>query len=86
MELYELVAWALFALIFAFLGMVIGATWKQMEGEAREAGLIERRRSPHHPAGVGAAKGAVSGRGLTRGARRARARAREVRRRRRPPT
>lgn len=43
MELYELVAWALFALIFAFLGMVIGATWKQMESEAREAGLITDR-------------------------------------------
>ena len=29
MELYEIVAWGLFALIFAFLGMVLGATWKQ---------------------------------------------------------
>ena len=38
MELYELAAWALFALIFAFLGMVLGATWKQMEDEARDAG------------------------------------------------
>jgi hypothetical protein len=44
MELYEVVAWALFALIFAFLGMVLGATWKQMESEARDAGVVRERR------------------------------------------
>ena len=38
MELYEIAAWAMFALIFAFLGMVLGATWKQMENEAKAAG------------------------------------------------
>jgi hypothetical protein len=62
MELYEIAAWAMFALIFAFLGMVLGATWKQMENEARAAGVLRRRRSPHGPAGVGAASGAASSR------------------------
>lgn len=41
MELAELVAWGLFAVIFAFLGMVLGATWKQMESEARASGLVK---------------------------------------------
>jgi hypothetical protein len=44
MELYEVVAWALFALIFAFLGMVLGATWKQLESEAQDAGIVRKRR------------------------------------------
>jgi hypothetical protein len=43
MELAELIAWILFALIFAFLGMVLGATWKQVQEEAREAGVITGR-------------------------------------------
>ena len=67
MELAELVAWGLFALIFAFLGMVLGATWKQMHDEARAAGVIRRRRSPHRPAGVGVASGAAGSRGLALG-------------------
>ena len=70
MELYEIAAWALFALIFAFLGMVLGATWKQMENEAKAAGVIRRRAG-------------ASGRGRIRGVRRARARAPEERRPRR---
>ena len=41
MELAELIAWILFALIFAFLGMVLGATWKQMEREAHASGLVK---------------------------------------------
>jgi hypothetical protein len=43
-ELADLVAWGLFAVIFAFLGMVLGATWKQMEREAHDAGLVKH---PH---------------------------------------
>jgi hypothetical protein len=43
-ELAELVAWGMFALIFAFLGMVLGATWKQIEREAHDAGLVKH---PH---------------------------------------
>jgi hypothetical protein len=43
MELYEIAAWAMFALIFAFLGMVLGATWKQMQDEAKAAGLLSAR-------------------------------------------
>ncbi len=70
MELYEIAAWAMFALIFAFLGMVLGATWKQMENEAKAAGAIRRRDG-------------ASGRWRIRGVRRVRARAQEVRRRRR---
>jgi hypothetical protein len=66
MEVYEIVAWGLFALIFAFLGMVLGATWKQMENEAKAAGVIRSR------------GGGTSGRGRIRGARRARARASEA--------
>lgn len=46
MELYEVVGWAFFALIFVFVGMVLGATWKQVEAEARDAGLVNGRGSP----------------------------------------
>lgn len=52
MELYELIAWVLFALIFAFLGMVLGATWKQVEREAHEAGVVkhhDERRGERNP-------------------------------------
>jgi hypothetical protein len=48
MGLAELVAWILFALIFAFLGMVLGATWKQVEREAHDAGLVKH---PHERPG-----------------------------------
>jgi hypothetical protein len=40
-----IVAFVVFALIFTWLGMVLGATWKTMQDEAREAGLVRDRRS-----------------------------------------
>ena len=52
MGLAELVAWVVFALIFAFLGMVLGATWKQVEREAHESGVVkhaEDHRQEHLP-------------------------------------
>jgi hypothetical protein len=48
MELSELIAWILFALIFAFLGMVLGATWKQVEREAQDAGVVKRPHERRH--------------------------------------
>jgi hypothetical protein len=51
-ELAELVVWGLFAVIFAFLGMVLGATWKQIEREAHAAGVVkhaEDRREEGRP-------------------------------------
>ena len=44
METAELIAWVVFALIFIWLGMVLGATWRQMEGEAERAGVVRPRR------------------------------------------
>jgi hypothetical protein len=41
-----IVAVVVFALIFLWLGMVLGATWRTMHEEAREAGLVRRRRGP----------------------------------------
>jgi hypothetical protein len=38
-------AFAVFALIFVWLGMVLGATWRTMQDEARDAGLVRDRRS-----------------------------------------
>ena len=42
MELAALVAWIVFALIIGWLGLVLGATWRSMQDEAREAGLLGR--------------------------------------------
>ena len=81
MELYEIAAWGLFALIFAFLGMVLGATWKQMEGEARKAGVL-RASSRRHDGMRGAR--ALSDPDRIPGAPRDRERARGARRLRRP--
>jgi hypothetical protein len=39
-----IVAIVVFALIFTWLGMVLGATWRTMQDEAREAGLVRDRR------------------------------------------
>jgi len=44
METAELIAWVVFALIFVWLGMVLGATWRQIEGEAERAGVVRPRR------------------------------------------
>jgi hypothetical protein len=52
MGLAELIAWIVFALIFAFIGMVLGATWKQIESEAHASGLVkhaEDRRQEKRP-------------------------------------
>jgi len=40
MELGELVGWIVFALLFTVLGLVLGATWKQIMSEAKDAGVI----------------------------------------------
>jgi len=42
MELADLVGWIVFALLFTVLGLVLGATWKQITSEAKEAGVITR--------------------------------------------
>lgn len=44
METAELIAWIVFAVIFIWLGMVLGATWRQVEGEAERAGVVRPRR------------------------------------------
>ena len=44
METADLIAWAVFALIFLWLGLVLGATWRQIEGEAERAGVVRPRR------------------------------------------
>ena len=49
METAELIAWVVFALIFVWLGMVLGATWRQMEGEAERAGVVRPRRLRSRP-------------------------------------
>jgi hypothetical protein len=41
-----IVAFVVFALIFTWLGMVLGATWRTMQEEAREAGLVRRPPGP----------------------------------------
>jgi multisubunit Na+/H+ antiporter MnhF subunit len=41
MELADVVAWALLAVLLGFVGMVVYATFRQIDGEAREA--AERR-------------------------------------------
>jgi hypothetical protein len=41
--LAAIVAFVVFALIFVWLGMVLGATWRTMSDEAREAGLVHDR-------------------------------------------
>ena len=35
-------AWIVFALLFTVLGLVLGATWKQVTSEAKEAGVIRK--------------------------------------------
>jgi len=47
MELAELIAWAVFALHFAFLGMVLGRDLEADRREARDAGVIRERRDEH---------------------------------------
>lgn len=44
MSLAAILAFAMFALIFAWLGVVLGATWRSMQDEAREAGVLRDRR------------------------------------------
>jgi len=80
METAELIAWVVFALIFVWLGMVLGATWRQMEGEAERAGVVRPRhlRSRRFKARWDSLRS-------PRDARKARGRAREERRRRRRP-
>ena len=46
MTLAAIVAFGVFALIFTWLGMVLGATWRTMQEEAREAGLVRDRPGP----------------------------------------
>ena len=46
MTLAGIVAVVVFALILLWLGMVLEATWQTMKEEAREAGLVHRRRGP----------------------------------------
>jgi hypothetical protein len=41
-----IVAFGVFALIFTWLGMVLGATWRTMQEEARDAGLVRDRPVP----------------------------------------
>jgi hypothetical protein len=38
--LAAVVAFVVFALIFVWLGMVLGATWRTMKDEAQRAGLV----------------------------------------------
>ena len=72
--------WVVFALIFVWLGMVLGATWRQMEGEAERAGVVRPRhlRSRRFKARWDSLRS-------PRDVRKARAQAREDRRRRRRP-
>ena len=42
MGLAELVAWAMFAVLIGWLGMVLFATFRTLDGEVREAGRLER--------------------------------------------
>ena len=46
MSAAAIVAFILFALIFTWLGIVLGATWRTMQDEAREAGLVRERPGP----------------------------------------
>ena len=80
METAELIGWAVFALLFIWLGMVLGATWRQMEGEAERAGVVRPRhlRSRRFKARWDSLRSPQD-------ARKARAQAREERRRRRRP-
>jgi hypothetical protein len=45
-SLAAIVAFVLFALIFMWLGMVLGATWRTMSDEAQQAGLVRDRPEP----------------------------------------
>ena len=38
MSVAEVVAWAMFALLIGWLGMVLYATFRTLDGEVREAG------------------------------------------------
>jgi hypothetical protein len=40
------IAFVVFALIFVWLGMVLGATWRTMREEAQDAGLVRERPDP----------------------------------------
>lgn len=42
MSLAGLVAWAMFAVLIGWLGLVLYATFKQIDGEAREAAKRKR--------------------------------------------
>jgi hypothetical protein len=44
MSAAELVAWAMFAVLIGWLGMVLYATFRTMDGEVREAAGSERDR------------------------------------------
>jgi hypothetical protein len=46
MSLAAIVAFGVFALIFVWLGMVLGATWRTMREEAQDAGLVRERPDP----------------------------------------
>ena len=45
MEFADLIGWIVFALLFTVLGLVLGATWKQITSEAKEAGVIRESAS-----------------------------------------
>jgi hypothetical protein len=44
MSAAELVAWVMFAVLIGWLGMVLYATFRTLDGEVREAGRERERR------------------------------------------
>lgn len=44
MNAAEIVAWVMFAVLIGWLGMVLYATFRTLDGEVREAGRAERDR------------------------------------------
>jgi hypothetical protein len=46
MSVAELVAWAMFALLIGWLGMVLYATFRTLDGEVRDVGQSEPDREP----------------------------------------